>query len=63
MTDFKLRHHGSVSTLKPLTQEARDWIAERIPDDALWFGSSVVIEARYVDAVMDGVAESGLAVA
>lgn len=58
--DFTLAHHGSVALLTPNTPEANKWLGEHIPDHALWWSRGVVIEPRYVEAVMDGIVEDGM---
>lgn len=60
MPDFELTNHGSIATLKPLTDEARDWIADHIPDDAQFWNDAVAIEPRYVDQILHGIYNDGL---
>lgn len=60
--DFYLVNGGSIFLLTPLTEAAKDWVNLHIPDDAQWFWPSVVIEHRYVDDILDGLTEDGLAV-
>ncbi|HXZ32197.1 MAG TPA: hypothetical protein VEH30_07945 [Terriglobales bacterium] len=59
--DFALRDEGSIILLQPVTQAAQDW-AEMYLADALRFGAAVVIEHRYIDAILDGIREAGLTV-
>ena len=51
---------ASVYVLKPLTQEAEDWIEERIDPNATWFGGGIAIEHGYVDDVLMGIEVDGL---
>lgn len=60
MTDFTLAHFGSVAILTPNTPDASRWLAEHIPDEALWWSKGVVIEPRYVAGVMSGIEEDGM---
>lgn len=62
MTDFLFADHGSITLLTPLTEAAQDWITCNLPDDALTFGPGVVIEPRYVGAILDGLTGDGLTV-
>ena len=61
--DFQVQDHGSIMLLKPMTADAHDWVAAHIPSDAQFFGSAVVVEPRYMDAIVDGIQDAGLAVA
>ena len=59
--DFALTNHGSICVLQPLPPEALEWVELHIPDDAqLWGKSGVVIEPRYVDDILAGIADDGL---
>jgi len=60
--DFILINQGTISTLTPVTEGAKDWIDEHIPDDAQWFGRSLVIEWRYVEDIYNGILGDGLTV-
>jgi hypothetical protein len=61
--DFVLQNSGSVSILYPQTERAREWVRERIAEDAqTWGPRGVVIEARYVGDILNGIAEEGLTV-
>ena len=61
-TDFRCEHHGSVFLLFPRTESAHSWIEENLPTDAQWFGNALVIEHRYVWAILEGIQNDGLAV-
>ena len=60
--DFVLTDHGSIAVLRPVTDEAREWVDENLPDDAQWFGRGVVIEPRYVGDIVEGILNDGLTV-
>lgn len=61
--DFRLDNHGSICVLHALSREGRDWVSENLPDDRLrWGVTGTVIEPRYVEAIIDGITESGLRV-
>lgn len=59
MPDFVSANHGTIVTLSPLTDAARDWVAANIaPDPEL---SEVVnIEPRYFLDIAYGLLEDGL---
>jgi hypothetical protein len=58
--DLHYTNHGSIITMQPLTQAARDWIADHIPEDAQTFGDAVCIEPRYFGEIAYGAQEDGL---
>lgn len=60
--DAIVSNHGSIFLLLPRSDAARAWVDEHIPDDALWFGNSLAIEARYVAPIVEGMREDGLRV-
>ena len=60
--DFLCENHGSVFLLRPLSQPAQSWIEENLPSDAQWFGNGVVVEHRYIWAILEGIQNDGLAV-
>lgn len=60
MSDFHLNPQGGIFILTPMNELAKSWLREHIPDDAQWFARGVVIEHRYVDGVIAGIAEDGL---
>jgi hypothetical protein len=52
----------TVYLLTPYSKSACAWVSEHIPDDAMWFGSSVVIEHSYVAALVAQIERDGLRV-
>jgi hypothetical protein len=61
--DFLCENHGSVFLLRPISPSAFSWIEEHLPPDRLTFGNAVVIEPRYVWAILVRLQEDGLVVA
>jgi hypothetical protein len=61
-TDFVCENHSSVFLLRPISPAAFDWIEEHLPSDRLTFGNAVVIEHRYVWAILEGIQSDGLVV-
>lgn len=53
----------TVYLLTPYSKAACVWVAEHIPDDAMWFGSSIVVENRYCAALIAQIERDGLRVA
>jgi hypothetical protein len=52
----------TVYLLCPLSRNACSWIADNISDDAMWFGSSLVVEHRYCAALIAQIERDGLEV-
>jgi hypothetical protein len=60
--DFVLENHGSIFLLRLISPAAFTWIEEHLPADRLTFGNAVVIEPRYVSAILHGLQDDGLVV-
>ena len=52
----------TVYLLTPYSKSACAWVGEHIPEDAMWFGSSIVIEHRYAAALVAQIERDGLVV-
>ena len=61
-TDVQVVCHGSLWLVDPLTEAARAWITEHVPDDAQWWASRLVVEPRYVHDLVVGMRDDGLEV-
>jgi hypothetical protein len=63
--DFTIRDEGSILLLTPHTEPARNWITENIGRDNGFqpYFPTIVIERRYVEAILHGIRDSGLEVA
>jgi hypothetical protein len=63
--DFSFSNHGSICVLTPLTPAATEWFNEHLPVDnpetQFWAGG-IVIEPRYAENILTGIANDGLAV-
>ena len=62
MADVKIENHGSLVLIRPLTEAASDWLDENISEDVQHFGGAVVVEPRYVEAIVEGMQNDGLEV-
>ena len=61
--DFLLANHGSICILCALTPDARRWVDDHLPNDALhWGPCGTVIEPRYVGDIVHGIVNDGLVV-
>jgi len=61
-TDFELTNHGTLFVLDPVTDDAKAWAGEHLPEDAMTWGDGVVIEPRYIGPILDGIKDDGLTV-
>ena len=51
----------TVFGIRPLTQEAKNWIKENVSYESWqWLGSMLCIEHRYIADIVDGMIEAGL---
>jgi hypothetical protein len=62
MADLSVDNHGSILILRGETAEGKDWISEHIPSDAQSWCGGVVVEPRYLDAIVEGAMNDGLEV-
>ena len=53
---------GSLVMIKPLTDAAREWIAQNVSDEQTWFGDRLAVEPRYFDDLFHGMTMDGLEV-
>lgn len=60
MSDFSVENHGTIYLLRPLTEDAEQWIEDHIPEDAQTWGNAIVVEHRYIGAIVDGFQGDGL---
>jgi hypothetical protein len=61
--DFKLENHGCLFLLRPLSSAAKEWMNQNLPVDSSetqFWSEAIVIEPRYVDAIVDGIIGDGL---
>ena len=60
--DVTIQNHGSIARIVPHTKAARAWIDEHIgPDNGYQpYYPNVIVEPRYVEAIIEGMTESGL---
>jgi hypothetical protein len=58
--DFEIQNHGSIFLLCPLTDSARAWVEEHLPEDVLTFGRGICIEPRYIADIVAGIQRDGL---
>lgn len=64
MADFTLTDGGSVLLLKPSNDAAEEWLSDHIGEDNGYqpYWPTVVIETRYVEAILEGITDDGFEV-
>jgi hypothetical protein len=60
MPDFQFLSHGSICILTPKTEQAKEWVAIHLPEDAMRWAGGYAIEPRYADSILEGIASDGL---
>jgi hypothetical protein len=60
--DFVVENHGSVFLLRPVTPAANSWVDEHLPEDRMTFGGAIVVEHRYIWAIIEGIQSDRLTV-
>lgn len=60
--DVLIINHGSLVGMTPMSDTAREWMNEHIPDDAQWLGRQLMVEPRYAGDIIDGMQGDGLVV-
>lgn len=61
--DFTATNHGSIILLTPVTDEANTWVNEHLQVEG-WqtLGTSIAIEPRYFDDIVEGIRNDGLTI-
>ncbi len=54
-----IEDHGSIVLVRPFDKAAREWLTANTSEEAQWFGSALVVEPRYLQALIDGFDMSG----
>jgi hypothetical protein len=62
MSDLRVENHGSITLLQGLTEEGNAWIGEHVDPEALTFAGAIVVEPRYIAAIVEGAVADGLEV-
>jgi hypothetical protein len=56
---FRAERAAGLAFLRPLTQEASDWLADHVHSEATWNDGRLVIELRYFPPIVDGIVDAG----
>jgi hypothetical protein len=61
--DVRLAFHGSIALITALTDVAQTWVSEHlVHEESLYFCGAFVVEPRYLDPIVAGMADDGLVV-
>lgn len=61
--DFIISDHGSILILNAISEEAKEWASDNLPDDAqTWGPHGTVVEPRYIGPIIDGIQADGLTI-
>jgi hypothetical protein len=61
--DLRFENHFSLFLIRPLSPAGQQFLGDNVGnEDTLTFGNAVVCEPRYVEAILQGATEAGLAV-
>ena len=58
--DIRVEDHLSLFLVRPFSERGESWIRENITQDSAWFGDALVVEPRYVGALLTGMIVDGL---
>lgn len=54
VTDVDVRNEGSVFLFHLNTEAAKDWVAENVSGESMYFGDALVVEPRYAGDLAAG---------
>jgi hypothetical protein len=61
-SDIAFENHGSIVLIRGLSAAGREWLDENVGnDETQYFGSAIAAEPRYIEAIMLGAIDAGLA--
>lgn len=59
--DVTVENHGSIYLVRPRTTQAQAWIDDNVQGYyAYWIGDTLIVEHRYIEALVAGMREEGL---
>jgi len=59
-TDIWVLPQGTLALVRPLTQQASEWISRHAQDDSQWFGPALIIEHHNLANLLPEMIEDGL---
>ena len=58
--DFTLQNEGTIYILTPHSEAAQEWVDEYLPDDAMTWGTGIIVEHRYIETIATAIVADGL---
>jgi hypothetical protein len=63
MTDVTVMNEGSIVAFRINTKEAKEWFKENVQAEGWqWMGSSLCVDPRYAEGLIEGIGEAGLSI-
>jgi hypothetical protein len=62
IVDFRVVNQVTLFLLTPMAPEANAWVEENLPKDRMTWGSSVVVEHRYIRDIVEEIILQGMTV-
>ena len=60
MTDFLIADHGSIVTIRPVSEHACEWLDDNVVAEPWqWFGGALCIEHRCAPDILAAIAHAG----
>ncbi len=64
MRDFLIADHGSIISIRPISNAAMKWIDENVASEPWqWLGGALCVDHRYARDLTDEIAAAGFVVA
>lgn len=60
MADLRFSNHGSIWIVDGASEAGKSWLDANVASDAVRWGNGVVVEPRYVGALLEGAVNDGL---
>jgi hypothetical protein len=57
--DIRVDVCGGLYLVTAVSQEAREWLTDRVYEDAIWWGCSLVVEGAYFPDLFDALCDEG----
>ena len=63
MPDFQVADHGSIITIRPLSEAARQWLdVNVVAEPWQWFGGALGVDHRFAGDIVAAITETGLVI-
>lgn len=63
MSDFQIADHGSIISIKPVSEAARQWVDENVVSEPWqWLDSALCVDVRCARHLVDEIAAEGFGI-